>query len=86
MPTYDYRCPSTGRTYEVRHAMARKATTWAELCELGGLDAGDTPPDAPVERLLGAPGVVGAGALKNPAAPPCAAAKACCGGGACGFN
>jgi hypothetical protein len=25
-------------------------------------------------------------ALKNPSAPPCAAANACRGGGACGFN
>lgn len=86
MPTYDYRRLDTGRVYEVKHPIAYRATTWGELCALGALDPGDAPVDTPVERLVSAAGVVGAGALKNPSAPPCAAANACCGGGACGIN
>lgn len=86
MPSYDYRCEHTGRVYEVKHAMAHKATTWGELCALGGLEPGDTPVDAPVERLLSAAGVVGARALRNPAAPSCGAANGCGASGSCAYN
>ena len=85
MPSYDYRCLASGRIYEVKHSISRKASTWGELCEMGNLEPGDTPADSTVERLVSAAGVVSKGALRNPEAPPCAAANACCGGGACGF-
>lgn len=85
MPTYDYRVCGTSRTYEVKHRMALKAATWGELCEIGGLEPGDTPLDTPVERLLSAAGVVGSRALRNPAAPPCGQPNGCS-GGACGFS
>lgn len=85
MPTYDYRCAATGEVHEVKHRISEKAHTWGELCALGGIDPGEVPADSPVERLLSAAGVVSGAALRNPAAPPCAAANACCGGGACGF-
>ncbi len=55
MPYYEYHCASNGRTLEVRHGMAERLTTWAEVSRAAGLDADDTPPDAPVERLLSAP-------------------------------
>jgi predicted nucleic acid-binding Zn ribbon protein len=84
MPTYEYRCLPSGKVYEVKHAMSAKARTWAELCDLGGLERGDTPPDAPVERLISAAGVVSRRALRNPEAPPCGASNPCC-GGSCGI-
>ena len=86
MPTYDYRLPGSDRVYEVKHAITRKAHTWGELCELGGLPPGDTPPDAPVERLVTAAGVIGAQSLRNPSAAPCGRSDGACGGGSCAFN
>jgi predicted nucleic acid-binding Zn ribbon protein len=50
MPNYDYLCPSNGRRVEVFHAMS-------ELCARAGIPAGDTPEDAPVEKLVSAPGL-----------------------------
>lgn len=53
MPRYDYRCPSNGKTIEVSHAMSESVATWGDLCARAGLKAGDTPPDAPVEKVVG---------------------------------
>lgn len=55
MPYYEYRCRANGRTLEVRHAMGERLETWGELARCAGADPGDTPADAPVERLLSAP-------------------------------
>ena len=52
MPTYDYRCPTNDRVVEVSHSMATTLTSWEELATLAGLELGDTPPDAPIERVL----------------------------------
>jgi hypothetical protein len=82
MPSYDYRCLATGTIHEVKHPLSRKATTWGELCELGKLDPGDIPADAPVERLISAAGVVSNSALRNPD-PPCGGGG--CGRGSCSF-
>lgn len=73
MPTYDYRCEANGQVYEVRHPMALKPATWAELQAAGALapDA-SIPDDAPVTRLMGAAGVVNSRVLKNPEPPACA--------------
>ena len=57
MPIYEYICHRNGVTAEVLHPMADRVETWGRLCELTGADPGDTPPDAPVEKLLFAPGV-----------------------------
>jgi predicted nucleic acid-binding Zn ribbon protein len=57
MPIYEYICHRNGVTAEVLHPMADRVDTWGRLCELTGADPGDTPPDAPVEKLLFAPGV-----------------------------
>ena len=55
MPYYEYRCGANGRTLEVRHGMSEKLRTWGELASRAGTDAGDTPQDAPIERLMSAP-------------------------------
>jgi hypothetical protein len=55
MPYYEYRCASNGRTLEVRHSMSERLSTWGEVAERVGMEAGDTPADAPVERLLSTP-------------------------------
>jgi hypothetical protein len=55
MPHYEYRCRTNGRTVEVRHSMDERLETWGELAGRSGMDVGDTPLDAPVERLLSAP-------------------------------
>lgn len=55
MPHYEYHCASNGRTLEVRHGMGERLETWGELVGRTGVDAGDTPTDAPVERLMSAP-------------------------------
>ncbi len=52
MPIYEYYCPSNDHHVEVVHGMKESIATWGELCSLAALDPGDTPPDAPVERLL----------------------------------
>ena len=83
MPTYDYHCSSNNRTLEVRHRMSEQVRTWGELCALAGVEAGDTPVDAPVERLATGGQVVSSGALKD-SVPPCSSGS-CCGGGGCGF-
>ncbi|GMV04487.1 MAG: hypothetical protein AMXMBFR53_07670 [Gemmatimonadota bacterium] len=52
MPYYEYRCGANGRTVEVRHAMSERLDTWGEVAAAAGIEAGDTPPDAAVERLM----------------------------------
>ncbi len=76
MPTYDYLCEANGVQLEVRHAMQQQVSAWGELCELAGVDAGDTPRDAPVKKLITAAAVVNRSALSNP--------EPACGGGCCG--
>jgi len=55
MPYYEYRCPSNGRTVEVRHGMDERLETWGDVTALAELGLGTTPADAPVERVLSAP-------------------------------
>ena len=62
MPKYDYNCPANGRTIEVMHRMSERLTTWGEVCKCAGIEAGDTPADSPVEKVLLA-GVVNPGNL-----------------------
>ena len=83
MPTYDYRCDANGRIVEVKHAMSHQLSTWQELCELAGIDAGDTPAQSPVNRLPTGGNVVTKSSLGS--APPCASGP-CCGGGGCGIS
>ncbi len=55
MPRYDYQCEQNGWTVEVSHGIDEKLTRWCEVCERAGIDPGDTPLDAPVERLISVP-------------------------------
>lgn len=54
MPLYDYQCPANGVRIEIHHPMSEKIATWGELCERSGHAPGDTPTDAPVEKMTGA--------------------------------
>ena len=57
MPVYEYLCRTNQTIVEVLHPMAETVKTWGRLCELAGIDTGDTPLDAPVEKRLFAPGI-----------------------------
>lgn len=83
MPSYDYRCEANGRVVEVRHGINDKLTSWGEVCAKADIDTGDTPADAPVQRLITGGGIVGSAALSNPEPPPCGGGG--CSGGMCGF-
>ena len=83
MPTYDYRCDTNQRELEVRHSMNTEVSNWGELCELAGLEPGDTPADSPVKRLATGGNIVGAGSRAEMTMP---AAGGCCGGGGCGIH
>ncbi|MEO1751316.1 zinc ribbon domain-containing protein [Thiofaba sp. EF100] len=85
MPSYDYRCPANERVLEVRHGMNESIANWGELCARAGIEPGDTPLDAPVERLISGGALVGSAALKNPSLPPCMSGSGC-GGGVCGLS
>lgn len=52
MPMYEYFCPANEQTIEVEHGMRTTLATWGELCAAAGLEAGPTPADAPVQRLI----------------------------------
>lgn len=84
MPSYDYRCDANDRVVEVRHSINERLTTWGEVCQRAGIEPGDTPADARVNRLIGGAGIVSSGALSNPDAPACGSGG--CGGGMCGLN
>lgn len=85
MPTYDYRCEFNGQIIEVKHRMHERASTWGELCAIAGIDAGDTPLDSSVEKLITGGQVVRSTSLGDNATPPCASGP-CCGGGMCGIG
>jgi len=85
MPTYDYICKANGRIVEVRHPMSQTLRTWGELCRVAAIDPGDTPQEAPVEKLITGGNVVSSASLKNPE-PTCgggSCSMAACGGGTC---
>jgi len=84
MPSYDYVCEANGRVVEVRHRMSETLSTWGELCDTAGIDAGDTPVTSPVKRLATGGQVVRSSSLGE-SAPPCASGGAC-GGGMCGLG
>jgi predicted nucleic acid-binding Zn ribbon protein len=83
MPTYDYLCESNGARLEVKHKMAQTISTWGELCQLAGVEPGDTPLDAPVKKLITGAAVVDRKSLSNP--EPACGAGGCCQGGVCGL-
>ncbi len=58
MPTYDYFCPSNNQKVEVMHSINDKISTWGELCKRAKCELGDTPAEAPVQRLLSVPSLI----------------------------
>jgi hypothetical protein len=85
MPTYDYRCEANGKVVEVRHGMNETLATWGELCALAGIEPGDTPRDASVQRLItGGYVITGSGGYAGEA--PACTTGTCCPGGVCGIN
>lgn len=87
MPTYDYRCETNDRVIEVSHRMSENLTNWGDLCARAGIDAGDTPADAPVHRLATGGNVISSNSLGSGRAPmACPAAGSCCNGGFCGLD
>lgn len=83
MPSYDYLCETNGQVVEVKHRMSDKLSTWGQVCENAGIDTGNTPADAPVQRLATGGQVVKSSSLGD-TAPPCAAGG--CAGGMCGLG
>ena len=84
MPTYDYFCPGNGKTLEVFHSITRKLETWGELCELAGEEAGETLPDSPVERQLGAGMLIQSNGASDPGPGP--SGGGCARPGGCGCH
>lgn len=81
MPTYDYRCESNGKLYEVKHPVALTVRTWGELRALAGVQDDSIPDDAPVAKVLNTGGVVKSSSLKNPEMPSSCKSGGCSGGG-----
>jgi len=52
MITYDYHCDANGETLTVSHSIKETLTTWGDLCSLANHRMGETPPFAPVRRLI----------------------------------
>ncbi|QDU70831.1 FmdB family zinc ribbon protein [Mucisphaera calidilacus] len=83
MPVYEYHCPANGKSVEVMHPMSRTVASWGELCDLGEIDPGTTPADAPVERAVTAGMIMASGndTVSLPMGGGCA-----CGHGGCGHH
>lgn len=77
MPYYEYRCAANDRTLEVRHGMDERLTTWGELAHRAGAPPGDTPADAPVERLMSAPVPMPGSGGDDPGFQGCGSGCAC---------
>ncbi len=52
MPSYDYYCPTNGKTLEVTHRMSELLKFWGEVCDRAGIEPGDTPANSPVQKLI----------------------------------
>lgn len=52
MPTFDFHCPANGQTVEVMLKLHENLATWGELCARKGMPVGDTPPEAPIEKVF----------------------------------
>lgn len=55
MPRYDYHCDDNGVTVEVVHGISHKVETWGELCQLSGMETGETAAGSPVRRIITTP-------------------------------
>ncbi len=84
MPTYDYRCSSTGEVVEVQHRMSEEMKTWGDVCEHTGREPGETAAGTPVEKLITGGHVINSQNMKEPPMLSCGSGG--CGNGMCGFN
>ncbi len=50
MPSYDYYCPVNDKSIEVSHPMNDSVSNWGELCQIAGINPGDTPLASLVEK------------------------------------
>ena len=78
MPSYDYFCPTNARTVEVRHGMNDTLSTWGELAAAARIEAGDTPADAEVRRVISGGSLLLSGAPAEARSAPAAACGAHC--------
>lgn len=85
MPKYDYRCEHNGRTIEVSHSMHDRIGTWGELCDLAGIDGGDTPAASPVHKIISG-GFVATGSSAASTPSHACATPTCCRGGTCALD
>lgn len=89
MPSYDYHCPSNGKTVEVEHKIAERIATWGELCRRAGVPLAGTPANAKVQKLITGGSIVRSAALGSKMERPCDTGPCgapACGGGGCGFD
>jgi len=84
MPKYDYRCEQNEQTIEVSHSMSDIVNTWGELCELAGIETGETPADSPGHKIISG-GYVATGTSSSASSYGCTA-PSCCSGGMCGLD
>jgi hypothetical protein len=77
MALYDYYCEANDRTVEVRHGMSESVKTWGELCEVAGIEAGETRADAPLRRLMSAPVPMTGGSTDSSSGPACGNSCGC---------
>jgi predicted nucleic acid-binding Zn ribbon protein len=83
VPYYEYRCAANGRTVVVRHAMSERMETWGEVAAAARIERGETPSDAPVERLMSAASVGSSATSSGPSGAPGAGFGGCGPGCAC---
>ncbi|MDY6943320.1 MAG: zinc ribbon domain-containing protein [Pseudomonadota bacterium] len=81
MPTYDYRCSANDQTISVWHGVSAELKTWGDLCAAAGAQLGDTPADAPVERLITGGNFVSGAKRALPQTMPCGQTRCGCGPG-----
>ena len=81
MPIYEYRCEANDTTLEVSHPMSVTVSNWGQLSELAGIEAGKTPKNTAVEKLISMPIAHGSDKPSGPAIPPggCGAGCGCVG-------
>jgi hypothetical protein len=70
---------------EVSHRMSDRLATWGELCDKAGIEAGDTPREAPVTRMATGGNPITATGFGGDFAPACSTGS-CCPGGMCGID
>ncbi len=52
MPLYKYLCPDNGEQVEVSHPSDVNLVNWGQLCFVGQVEMGETPFEAPIEKVL----------------------------------